>query len=213
MHDTTLLGRGIYDAAEVARLVRRSVDEVAGWAAATRNQDALLIPRHGRLLSFYDLVTACVVAELRRRDIPLRKIRDSRRTLAAHFAVDWPLAYAASLNGLATLGSDVYALVDQWIDAGRGGQSAIQEIVEPLLHRLDFGADGMASLWRPAPGVVVNPLVQAGAPCVSGTRISTEFLAGLVDAGETVDDIARDYSLDPEDVANAVSFERALVAA
>lgn len=213
MDDAGLLGRGIYDIAEVARLVRRSSDEIAGWAVATRGRDPLLIPRQRRLLSFYDLVTAFVVAELRRRDVPLRKIRDARRVLAEHYALDWPLAYGAILNKLANVGSDVYVEIDEWIDASAGGQRAFQQVIEPLLHHLTFDAEGMADQWRPRAGVLIAPAVQAGAPCIEGTRITTEFIGDLVRGGEDVADVARDFDLDQAQVLAALEFEQDLRAA
>jgi uncharacterized protein (DUF433 family) len=212
VNDPRLLGRGIYDLAEVARLVRRSADEVAGWAVATEDRDALLFPRQDRLLSFYDLVTAHVVAEFRGRGVPLFKLRDARHMLARHFELDWPLAHAAGLRRLASSGSDVYVLLEEWVDAGRGGQRAFQEIVGPLLRHLDFDAESMATTWRPVRGVLLDPAVQAGAPCLEGTRIATELVAELVEAGEDVEDVADDYGVDPALVRAAVEFEHGLAA-
>jgi uncharacterized protein (DUF433 family) len=213
MHEAHLLDRGIYDVAEVARLVRRSVAEVSGWAVANSTGDALLLPRDRRLMSFYDLVTAVVVAELRQRGVPLHNIREARRHLGQRFPMDWPLAHVAGLNRLASVGRDVYvAEGNEWLDAGRGGQAAFKAVVTPLLKRLEFDTDGMAAIWRPARGVVVNPRVQAGAPCVEGTRLSTEFLADLAEAGEDPGDIARDYDIKPGVLTRALAYERALAA-
>ena len=213
-NDERLLGRGIYDAAEVARLVRRPADDVVRWAVPAGDRDALLFPRERRLLSFYDLVTAVVVSEFRRRGVPLTKIRDARRHLAREFAVDWPFAHAVGLEALASVGSDVYLLGGSgWEDASRGGQTALQQVVGPLLHRLEFDHERMATLWRPVDGVVVDPRVQAGAPCVEGTRIATQLVAELHEAGEAPEDIAHDYGLDLAAVRLALSYERDLVAA
>lgn len=213
-HDTgSLLGRGIYDVGEIARLVRRSEDEVSGWARSARGRGGLLLPRSGRLFSFYDLVTAVVIAELRRRDAPLRRIAIARDYLARELDVQWPLAHAAGLDRLASVGRNVYyGEPGDWVDASEGGQIAIQEVVEPLVQRLGFDAVGMASEWRPASGVVVNPRIQAGAPCVEGTRVSTQFLAELVDAGEDPIDIAADYALPIGVVQQALQYETGLAA-
>ena len=215
MTDTHLLGRGIYDAAEIARLVHAEPDDVARWATPTQRHDALLHPVEGRLLSFYDLVTAIVTSELLRRGAPLLKVRDARRTLAQEFEVEWPLAHLAALNKLASVGRDVFVEIDmEWVDAGRGGQRAFQDVVVPLLHRIDFDrVNQMALIWRPADGVVVNPSVQAGAPCIEGTRVSTQFVADLVDAGEDPADVAADLDLDADVVRAAVEFEHGLAAA
>lgn len=215
MNDTRLLDRGIYDVVEVARLVRRTPDEVARWGVAAGPGDALLLPREERLLSFYDLVTAAVVARFREQRVPLAKIRSARRYLADRSGVPWPLAHAASLNRLANVGSDLYHLADDADreDASRGGQGAFQAVVVPMLHRLEFDAEDMASLWRPVGGVVIDPRVQAGAPCVEGTRVATELIAGLADAGESPEDIASDYDLDLDVVNAALAYEHGLAAA
>jgi hypothetical protein len=63
---------------EVARLVQRSPAEVATSAGRTRREDALLTPAQGRLLSFYDLVTAEITAELRRRGVRLDTVPGAR---------------------------------------------------------------------------------------------------------------------------------------
>lgn len=213
-YDDRLLGRGIYDVGEIAFLVRRSPSEISTWASPTKaGDDALLLPRERRLFTFWDLVTAAVTARLLRREVKLARVRYARNYLREEFGVDWPLAHAASLHRLASVGPSVYLQKpDGWVDASEGGQLPFAEVVEPLIHRLDFSVDGMASAWRPVDGVVINPRVQAGTPCVEGTRVATHLLAQLVDAGEDVGDIADDYDLDPALVAEALAFERNLAA-
>jgi uncharacterized protein (DUF433 family) len=215
MVDDQLLGRGIYDLGEVARLVHRTADEVEGWAKPAGSYGPLLIARERRLFSFYDLVTAVVTAELRARSVPLPRIRRARDYLAIDAKVDWPLAHYASLGRLANVGSDVFVRDwdDEWIDAGRGGQRAFPAVIKPLLHHLRFDApNGMASSWNPSSSVVVDPRVQAGAPCVKGTRVPTEMLADLLAAGESPEDLARDYGLPPRAVRAALDFEHSLAA-
>ena len=207
------MGRGIYDLGEIARMINRSVPEVTTWARPTLKQDALLQPRKGRLFCFYDLITAEVVAQLRRRSVTLGKIRDARHFLAGEVSSLWPLAHAAGLRRLASVGSSVYYEGDDgWLDASQGGQVPFLQVVTPLIKRLEFDDHGMAALWRPAEGVLVDPTIQAGAPCVEGTRISTFLLADLVDAGEDPEDIAADFELDPDRVRQALRYEHQLAA-
>jgi uncharacterized protein (DUF433 family) len=222
-----LLGKGIYDLDEVARLVRRTRDEVAGWTHGTNTGDALLLPSDDRLLSFYDLVTAAVTAELRRREVPLVKIRDARHYLAEDYGLAWPLASAAALGDLASVGTDVYVrsrrkqvapgvrevAAGRWVDASRGGQEAFPSIIRPLLRRIEFDEDRMAERWLPAKGVVIDPRIQAGAPCIAGTRLTTELVADLVAEGDDPADVARDYDVTPAAVDAALAYERGLIAA
>jgi uncharacterized protein (DUF433 family) len=209
-----LLGRGIYDVTEVAHLVRRQPGEVARWAADAAQP--LLLPQRRRLFSFHDLITAEVVAELRWRHVPLDKIRDARRWLAGELKGNpWPFAHAVGLRTLASVGGRVYFDDGvQWLDASEGGQLPFNEVVEPLLQVIEF-ADGdlMASAWRPVDGVVLDPAIQAGAPCLEGTRLTTDYVAGLVKAGEEEEDVASDYAVDLLLVQHAVAYERSLALA
>jgi uncharacterized protein (DUF433 family) len=205
-----LVGRGIYDVTEIARLVQRSPTEIGTWSRRTRSGDALLLPRRRRLFSFYDLVTAVVTSQLRTRGVRLEQIRDARRWLATELQQEWPLAHAAGLDRLASAGRSVYyGQGESWLDVSQGGQEAFWEVVSPLLQMLEFDAHGLAMLWRPAEGVVVNPGIQAGAPCVEGTRVATHFLAELEAIGEDVENIAEDYDLDPLLVSRALQYEHA----
>ena len=212
--DDRLLGHGIYDLDEIARLVRRSSAEVSTW---TTGGQALLSPRKGRLFGFYDLVTAVVTAELRRRQVPLVRVQDARKWLADDVLPDvqWPLAHAVGLKALASVGRNVYFHHPQegWLDASSGGQRPFVAVVSPLIRHLTFDELGMASEWRPVRGIVVDPDVQAGAPCLDGTRIPTTLIAELVEAGEDPEDIAQDYALDIRLVKTAMGYETQLTAA
>jgi uncharacterized protein (DUF433 family) len=207
------LGRGIYDVGEIARLARRSPGDVVRWSRATQHDDALLLPTDGRLFGFHDLVTALVVGELRDHGADLAGIRRAHRYLRGRFQSQWPFAHEAVIPALAVAGRDVYVGEDDdWLDAGRGGQRPFAEVIGPLLERLQFGADQLAIAWRPADAVLVNPAVQAGAPCVQGTRITTRHLATLVLVGESPEDIAADYDLDLASVVDALAYEQSLAA-
>jgi uncharacterized protein (DUF433 family) len=211
-HHGLLLGRGIYDVDEIARLVRRKPAEVTTWADRTH---PLLIPQDRRVFSFYDLISAAVAAEMRRRQVPLHVVRDARKWLYNEFKVPWPLAHAAGLQKLATVGRSVYFLEGaEWLDAGLGGQRPFDAVVQPLIKHLQFDdSSSMAIRWRPADGVVLDPAVQAGAPCLADTRLTTELVAELVASGEDVEDIAGDYDVGAKLVRRALRYEESLAAA
>lgn len=158
-----------------------------------------------------------MTAELRRRQVPLEKVRDARAWLGDGVLpeVPWPLAHAVGLKALASVGRNVYFNHPEegWLDASAGGQRPFDAVVKPLIRHLSFDELGMASEWRPVRGVVVDPDVQAGAPCLDGTRIPTSLIAELVEAGDDPEDIARDYALDLRLVQSAMGYESDLVAA
>ncbi len=53
----------------------------------------------------------------------------------------------------------------------------------------------------------INPLVRFGQPAVNG--ISTEAIAGELDAGASIEEVAEDFGLDLEAVRWAHSYELA----
>ena len=82
-------------------------------------------------------------------------------------------------------------------------------MIEGLLDPIEFGPDLYASIWRPTNGVWLNPKVQAGAPCIDGTRVPTRVVADLEAVGEHIEDIADDLSLDITQVHAALQYELA----
>ena len=99
------------------------------------------------------------------------------------------------------------------------------EAVEPVIrgiflcleklahHKLEFEDDGIACVWLPVKGIVVDPRVVSGSPCVVGTRTPTWVFPGMLEGGDTVKVLANGYRLTEEQVRNALDWERQLDAA
>jgi uncharacterized protein (DUF433 family) len=206
-----LLNTGIYDVSEVARLTRLDPDTVAYWVTARPGKPALLKPVNPPFLNFHDLISVYVIHELRRRVVTLDAIRLGARYLSTALKTDRPFAH----KDLATVGSSFFADLagaDEWLDAGRGGQAAFDLIIKPMLRPIRYGVDLMAAVWYPHDEVVIDPRIQAGAPCVKGTRIPTSTLVALRRAGESVDPVAHQFDLTPGQVAAAADYEEILAA-
>lgn len=204
---SVLLGRGIYDPTEAARLVRVHPETLTRW---TSGADPLVTPAFDRFFDFEDLVSLLVIGELWRRNVPTGEIRQGIRALANEFGVDRPLAHVDAPKRLATVGRSFFANVGEWADAGKGWQLAFQPMIEPVLRPLEYDVQGMAHLWRPLDLVTATPTVQAGTPCVEATRVPTTTIDGLVRVGEDVEDIAFDLDLDIDQIEAALRFESAL---
>lgn len=197
-----LLGRGIYDLAEAARVVGRDPDTVARW---TRGASPLHHVESDRIISFLDLISLWVISELIRCRVPRRQIRAGGEYVAKHVGTDYPFAH----ERLATVGAAFFSEFDEWVDVGRGGQRSFPAMIEELLSPIEFGPDLHASIWRPAKGVWLNPNVQAGAPCIDGTRVPTRVIADLTAVGDHIEDIADDLSLNVTQVRDALQYELA----
>ena len=207
------LGRGIYDISEVARLLCSGRALVEGWTRPREDKPPLLTGELAGLFSFWDLLSLRVVAELAKRSVPRDHIARGAKHLAEILGTNRPLAH----KGLATVGAGFFAdVAGDWQDAGMGGQPAFQNMVKPLLEPITFNDSNMASIWRPHPGVWINPAVQAGTPCVEGTRVPTQLLASVLDPGKPDEwdliEVCDDYRLTAQQVRAALDYELALAA-
>ena len=68
-------------------------------------------------------------------------------------------------------------------------------------------ADQVASRWSPQPGVVLDPAVQFGEPCIQDTRIPTRAVWSLVRGGAPRDLVAHSYGITPQELSAALRFE------
>lgn len=57
--------------------------------------------------------------------------------------------------------------------------------------------------------IAIDPRHAFGRPIVVRQGVTTAIIAGRIDAGETVGELARDYDLAPSEVEEAVLYERA----
>ena len=207
------LGRGIYDIHEVARLLHSGRARIEGWTRPREHRPPLLVGELGGLFSFWDLLSLRVIAELASRGVPREHIARGAEHLAQSLGTDCPFAH----KGLATVGVRFLAdAAGEREDAGLRGQLAFQGMIEPLLEPITFNDFDMASIWRPHNGVWINPAVQAGAPCVDGTRVPTHLLASLLGLEELDEadlaEVCDDYRLTAEQVRAALHYEYVLVA-
>lgn len=85
-------------------------------------------------------------------------------------------------------------------------------------HPLAERQGDLLGRWSPAPGVVIDPDIRVGRPCVDGTRVDTWILAetyrtyrvvaqaGWPEAG-TVESVAEDWGLTADQVRAALAYE------
>lgn len=200
--EPTLLGAGIYDLTEAARLVGRAADTIARWV---RGAEALHRVRDAKILNFLDIISLLVISELVRRRVPKPEIRRGGKYLSRKLDTNYPFAH----KEIVTAGAALFGKFGDWVDIGKGGQLAFQVVIRKYLKPISYGGDDLASAWRPRPRILVNPAIQAGAPCIEGTRVPTLMIAELVESPEDYPQIAGDYRLTVEDVQAAVEYELA----
>lgn len=208
---STMMGSGLYDASEVALLCGLSPDQVVRWSTSTTHGDAPVNASFDRLFAFADLVAFTVARQVRENGVSDLHLRRGVDKLRSTSGIDNPLASAQVIDRLATSGDSFLAqLVDaDYEDIGRGGQGTFQDVIKVHLKRIEFDVTGRPTKWSPVDGVSIDPEIQAGAPCIEGTRIPTSVVAARA-ADEPDEEIAFDLDLELEAVEIAVKFEQLL---
>ena len=137
-HYPSLVGRGVYDVLEVARIIGRSPATVMCW---TGGQDALHPIDHDRIISFVDLISLWVISELVRRGVPRGEVASGGRFLASKLNTGYPYAH----RDLATVGAGFFRRdiddMESWVDVGGGEKGSFQTVIENLLRPIEYGAD------------------------------------------------------------------------
>jgi uncharacterized protein (DUF433 family) len=168
------------------------------------------IPRHRLVLDFYDLIRMRMIVIMRSRGLSMPLIRRAEEEARRLTGSRQPFV----TEQVWTSSSDVFLrLADMLVAASKGGQVAmsfLEEYLTPVLHGISFGPDRKAASWRPSERVLIDPSVQFGSPCVEGTRIATETLSALREAGDSIETISRAYGLKERDVLAAIRWEETL---
>ncbi|HZS65790.1 MAG TPA: DUF433 domain-containing protein [Burkholderiales bacterium] len=171
--------------------------------------------RKGRQLSFINMVEAFVLAGIRRQhDIPLPKVRKAVDYLRRTFGSKRPLAD----ERFETDGVDLFVeKMGAIIGATQEGQIQLRDLIRDRLQRVRRDPTGMPEkiVLFPAPSangglgdVVIDARLSFGRPVLDQLGVRTSILAERFDAGDDIEVLARDYSVPPEAVQNAIRCER-----
>jgi uncharacterized protein (DUF433 family) len=167
------------------------------------------------LLSIYNLIEAHVLRSLRTEHGVA--IRELRRAIA--YAERTLKIERLLLNkDLRTHAGEVF--LDEYgklISLSTSGQIAMRRMLEEHLKRVEWDqwqfpvrlypyVSAEPTTERP---IAIDPDIAFGRPVVIRAGVSTEAIAGRIDAGETVEALAEDYDLKPEEIEEAVLYERA----
>lgn len=172
------------------------------------------------VLSFFNMVEAHVLEAIRRREnIPLHRVRPAVAFLERHYRSRHPLAE----HEFETDGLDLFIQkAGLLINLSQDGQLAMRELVAAYLRRVERDTKGLPVRLYPFTrkrepeeprAVVIDPSVSFGRAVLAGTGIATAILAERFKAGESVEQLAKDYGRDPFDIQEALRCEIPLEAA
>ena len=170
-------------------------------------------------LSFINLVEAHVLDALRRdHNIPMYKIRAALDYVQKNFSSKHPLID----QKFETDGMDLFvSAFEKLISVTKEGQLAMREMISAYLKRVERDEHGIASRLYPFTRkrdlneprlIVIDPEISFGRPVIVGTGIATSAVAERFKAGESLEELAKDYGCDPEKIQEAVRCELQLAA-
>ena len=168
------------------------------------------------LLSFLNLIEAHVLRALRaEHGVSLKAVREAVRYSEKELQIDRLLLRPELRSQAGHLFLDRYG---QLINLSVSGQLAMRQVLEAHLDRIKWDASRFPVRLHPftsadipsaAKPIAIDPAIAFGRPILTEHGISTAAIVERIDAGERPGDVARDYGMTPDDVAQAVLYERA----
>ncbi|MGW5851133.1 DUF433 domain-containing protein [Streptomyces sp. NPDC055254] len=152
---------------------------------------------------FIAVAEAHVLRSLRSLGLRMSEIREA--AAAVRDAFDTP--YGLVSKRIATDGVDIF--VEHGfgdLRRARDGQAPIHEVVSGYLRYLnwenddDFPSSLRLRQYPEAVPVVIDPRFGHGRPVVAANRVAVHAITDLWEAGESIEDIAYDFDMTPEQV-------------
>jgi len=196
------------------RFIRPTSRQLHAWITrGLEGEQIATVPARRRIVSFEELIRLRLITVMRTRGVPLAAIL--RAELWARQLTGSPQPFIT--EQIWTYSTEVFVgLAEMLLSASRGGQLGMEflrDYMRSVNHGLEFDTGGQASAWRPAEGVLMTGGIAFGAPCIEGTRIQTEVLWELHQAGDAADELARLYGVERRQIEAAINWEAILARA
>lgn len=220
-----------YGLSEAAQYLRIPLATLRSWirgrsypAGGTKKQFVPLIhltKSSATSLSFMNLVEAHVLDAIRREHkIPMHKVRKALAYVKKHFNLEYPLAEQQfETDGLNLFIEDL----TKTVSISEAGQLAMREMIQSYLKRIERDRKGLPIKLYPFTRkrssdldepklVVIDPAVSFGRPVIMGTGIPTNIIAERYKAGESNDELAKDYGCNRTQIEEAIRCELEIAA-
>jgi uncharacterized protein (DUF433 family) len=172
-----------------------------------------------RLLSFNNLIEAYVLRALRvDHGVKMSAVRQALVYAQEKYEIP-RLLLSEELQ--ATPGNVFLERFGELINLSRAGQLANKTLLDAVLTRVERNPSGLPEHMFPAGSydvealklapklVMISPMRSFGRPIVASKGIRTSAIVGRINAGESPEDVAADYGLEPQEIEAAIFYERA----
>lgn len=165
-------------------------------------------------LSFTNLIEAHVLRSLRTvHDVSMSAVREALTVAEREFGIKRLLIHRQLRTSAGELFLDEYRRL---VTLSRSQQLVMREMFARYLERIEYDEADLPREFYPlthgprsdSPRIIaLTPYVSFGRPVVLRRGISTEAIRSRFDAGESLQHIAEDYGLEPDEVEEAVTYE------
>jgi uncharacterized protein (DUF433 family) len=207
-----------YGVPEAAVYLKVPYTTLRYWLTGFGKQPAIIEPAESGpvRLSFSNLLECHALAAMRKiYNLRLPKVRSALRKVSKDFPQPHPLISEVFLTDRKDL---FIERMGQTINVSQRDDQLNLEFYRMHLERVEIDPEG---LFRFFPFVVeprasepktieINPMVGFGKPIIAGTGISTAIIASRFNARESIAALAEEYGCTPEQIEEAIRWERAL---
>lgn len=177
-------------------------------------EDGLITTPDLCALSFNNLAEAHIVKAMRKvHGLSLQSIRKALKELARYKKTAHPLLDEAfETDGIDLCVRDEESV----INLSKKSQGEFREFVSLYLHRIQRDESRRVSKLYPfvvsesadePKSISISPTISFGRPVLSGTGISTSVIVGRFNARDSISELAREYSVAPEVLEDAIRWE------
>lgn len=206
----------VYGLSEAAQYLRVPKATLTYWVRGGNEVSPIieLASRDPARLSFANLLECHVLSSLRAiYDVRLPKVRKALATLAKFVNYRHPLIDQVFQTDRRDL---FIEHLGEIINLSKGGQLQIRGMMNLYLERVGRDPQGLFKLYpfvvernaKEPKLIVIHPAVSFGKPVITGTGISTAVVASRFNARESIEDLASEYGVTPQQIEEAIRWEQ-----
>ena len=209
------IGTGIYTIPDIATILKLSPSKVRRWMKEywnekfAKNGDGKFSEGFGKeqITNFHTLIEFYTFYQLRLHGVSSNKINKAHEVLSDLYKTKYPFAKSNILTDT----KNVFFNHEngELIEADKGLQITIKQVLEPFCKSIDFDKNALATKFYPLGrnhDIVIDPQRQFGQPVIGDTNILTETVYDLHRAGESSKVIANIFELTSKQVKDAIDF-------
>lgn len=215
-NNTELYEEPAYGVSEAAVYLKVPYNTLRYWLTGFHRMPAVVVPAQADplRLSFVNLLECHALAGMRKLyDLKLPRVRSAVRQVSEKLGKSHPLVTEVFFTDRKDL---FVEKLGEIINVSRPQQQLGFDFYRMFLERVETDPKGTMKFFPfvGAPNanepktIEINPFVGFGKPVIRGTGISTAIIAARFNARESVMELAEEYGCAPEQIEEAIRWER-----